>query len=168
MLTRIQKEELIKELADKLKRQKSLVFTDFSGLGVSDIQDLRRKLKEVDAEYKITKKTLIKLALEKAKKEIDVAQFRGQIALVFGYKDPITLFKVISEFSKAKENLKISGGLMENKFLTKEEIEELAELPSKEELLARIVGGIRAPISGFINVVQGNIFGFINLLKQLK
>lgn len=167
MLTRKQKEEIIEELTDKLKRQKGLVFTDFRGLKVGEMQDLRNKLREVGIEYKVAKKTLIKLALEKTKKKVDTSQFEGSIALAFGYQDPIMPVKIVSKFAKEHKNLEILGGLMEDKFLSAEEIKKLAQIPSRNELLAKFIGSIKSPISGFVNVLEGNIRSLIGVLSAI-
>ncbi len=167
MLTKKQKEEIINELADKLERQKGLVFTDFRGLKVGEMQELRNKLKESEIEYKVVKKTLVKLASEKAKKEVDTSQFNASMALAVGYQDPIMPAKIISKFAKEHKNLKILGGLMEDKFLTVEEVKELAKILSKDELLAKFIGSIKAPISGFVNVLQGNIRNLLLIFKQI-
>jgi len=168
MLTKKQKEQVIEDLTDRIKRQKVLVFTDFSGLKVSETRDLRKKLREAGMEYKVAKKTLIKLALEKAKKVADIMQFKSSVALVFGYNDPIMPAKIISGFSKEHNKLKVLGGLMEDKVLTVEEIKELAKIPSREELLTKLVWSIKAPVSGFVNVLRGNIRNLLLIFKQIK
>lgn len=167
MLTKQQKQKIVEELTDKINRQKILVFTDFRGLKVDEISDLRNKLREIKSEYIVAKKTLVKLAFEKAKKEVDLSQFDGSMALAFGYGDPVMPAKVIHNFSKEHKDLKILGGLTEDKFLTIEDVKELASIPSKEELLAKLVGSLKAPISGFINVLQGNIKNFIGVLNGI-
>ncbi len=167
MLTKEQKKEIVEELTDKIKRQKSLVFTDFRGLKVGEIQDLRKGLRQAEVDYKIAKKTLIKLALKKAKKEVDTSQFEASVALAIGYQDPIMPAKIISKFVREHKNLKILGGLMEDKFLTIEEIKELAKILSKDELLAKFIGSIKAPINGFVNVLQGNIRNLLLIFKQI-
>lgn len=169
MLTKQQKKQLIEELADKINRQNSLVFTDFKGLKVGEISDLRKQLREVGAEYAVAKKTLIKLALEKAgKKNIDISHFQGSIALALGYEDPIMPVKTISKFSKDHKVLDIIGGIMDNKLLSVDEIRELALIPSRDELLAKLVGSLKSPISGLVNVLEGNIRNLISILKQLS
>lgn len=168
MLTKTQKQEIIEELTDKLKRQKSLIFTDFRGLKVGEMQDLRNKLRDSDIEYKVAKKTLIKLAIDKAKKVVDTNQFESSVALAFGYKDPITPAKVISAFTKEHKNLQILGGLMEDKFLTIEEVKELAKIPSRDELLVKLTCSLKSPISGFVNVLQGNIRNLVGILVAIK
>ena len=168
MLTKQQKQQLIEELADKLKRQKGLVFTDFRGLKVGEIEDLRKELKETGIEYKVAKKTLIKLALEKAKKKIDISQFKDSVALAFGFQDFITPAKIISKFAKEHKDLEILGGLMDDEFLTVDGVKELAKIPSRDELLAKFVGSLKSPIEGFINVLEGNIRNLLLIFKQIK
>ncbi len=100
MLTRKQKEKIVEDLTDKMKRQKILIFTDFRGLKTGDNRNLRKQLKDIDGDYKVVKKTLIKLALEKAKKTADISKFNASVALVFGYSDPLASTKIVSKFSK--------------------------------------------------------------------
>jgi len=163
MLTRKQKEQIVEELADKIKRQQSLIFTDVTGVNVSEIQDLRRKLRESEIEYKMAKKSLIDLALKKEKQDIDISDFNGSIALAFGYNDPIMPAKILHN------KVKILGGIMENKVLTVDEVKELALIPSKPELLAMFIGSLKAPINGFVNVLGGvtrNLVGVLNAINN--
>jgi len=168
MLTKKQKEKIIEELIDKIKRQNILIFTDFKKLKVGEIRDLRKRLKEANAEYKAAKKTLIKLAFIKSKKDVDTSKFESSLAIAFGYDDPLGLAKAVSKFSKEHGNLKILGGLMEDRFLLAEEIKELAKIPSRNELLAKLLGTIQSPIRGFINALQGNIRNLLNILSAIK
>ena len=168
MLTKTQKRELIKELVDKIKRQKSLVFTDISGLNVGEMQQLRRELKKAGIDYRVAKKTLITLALKEAKQDIDIAQISGSLGAAFSYEDPISPAKIIFKFAKVHKNLKIVGGIMENRFLTFEEVEALSRIPSREELLSKLVWSIKGPISGFVNALGGNIRNLIGTLNAIK
>jgi len=169
MLTKKQKKQLIEELADKINHQSSLVFTDFKGLKVGEISDLRKQLREVNAEYAVAKKTLIKLALEKAgKDDIDISHFQGSIALALGYDDPIMPIKIVNRFSKEHKTLDILGGIMKSKLLLADEVKELALIPSKDELLAKLVGSLKSPISGLVNVLEGNIRNLISIFKQIS
>jgi large subunit ribosomal protein L10 len=168
MLSKTQKKELIKELVDKIKRQKSLVFTDISALNVGEMQKLRRELKKAGIDYKVAKKTLITLALKEAKQDIDVEQIPGSLGAAFSYDDPISPAKIIFKFAKEHKNLKIVGGIMENRFLTFEEVQALSRIPSKEELLAILVSTLKGPISGLVNVLQGNMRNLIGVLNAIK
>ena len=168
MLTKTQKKKIIDELADKIKRQKILIFTNVAGVKVGEIQKLRRELKKEEVEYKVIKKTLINLALKQAKQEVDTSSFIGSSALAFGYQEPVLPAKIIYNFSKEHLNLKILGGLMENRFLTPEEVIELAKIPSKQELIAKLIGSIQAPIRGLVNVLEGNLRNLLLIFKQIK
>lgn len=171
MLTRKQKEQLVEELADKIKRQKSLIITDVTGVGVSEIQDLRRRLRQGGIEYKVAKKSLIDLALKKdpirQKLSNEVKNLTGTISLAISYEDPIAPAKILDNFSKEHETFKILGGIMEDEVLTIEDIEELAKIPSKNELLAKLINSIKGPISGFVNVLGGNIRNLVGVLNVI-
>jgi len=168
MLTKVQKKKVIDDLADKIKRQQVLIFTDAKGIKVNEIQKLRRELKKAEAEYKVAKKTLVNLAFKKENKELDMSQFAGSLALTFAYKEPISVIKILNNFSKTNESLKILGGLMEDRFLTIEEVKELAKIPSREELLAKLVWSIKSPISGLVNVLEGNIRNLVGVLNAIS
>lgn len=168
MLTKTQKKKVIEDLADKIKRQHALVFTDVSGVNVDEVQKLRRGLRQVGIEYKVAKKSLINLALKQAKQETDISQLAGSLGLAFSYDDPISPAKIIFKFAKEHKNLKVLGGLMENRFLTFEEIRALSLIPTREELLAKLVWSIKGPISGFVNVLAGNLRNLVGVLNAIK
>jgi len=171
MLTKEQKKQIVEELADKIKRQKSLIFTDVARVNVAEIQDLRRKLRQVEIEYKVAKKSLIDLALKKdpIRQELSNGgkKLTGTIGLAFSYKDPILPAKIIDNFSKEHKNLRILGGIMEDKILSKEDIRELARIPSKDELIATFIGSLKAPVNGFINVLGGGIRNLVGVLNAI-
>lgn len=168
MQTKQQKEELVKDLAKKLKASKAVVFSDFKGLEVKDMMALRRELKASGIEIKVLKKTLINLALKNAGIQADVKKLEGQIAIAVSEGDEVAAAKIIAKAAKANENLKIVGGILGVKELTAEEVNALAKLPSKEELLAKLVGTLNAPISGFANVLAGNLRGLVTALKAVS
>lgn len=168
-LTKEQKQKILDDLKEKITKQKAMVFVDFTGLKVKDLFDLRRKLKSTDSQLKVAKKTLIKIAFKKRKfEEIDIKKLKGEIALVFGFKDEISPAKIIHQFTQTNPNLKILGGFLENKFHNTEEIITLAQLPTREELLERLTRSVSAPISNFVNVLEGNIKGLIYALSAIK
>ena len=167
-LTKVQKQKILDELKEKIAKQKVMIFADFTGLKVKDLSNLRKKIKAADGEIKVAKKTLLGLAVKGAGLEFEAKKIKGEIALVFGYKDEISLTKIIYQFAEANPNLKILGGFLENQFRTAEEIITLAQLPTKEELISGLVRSVSAPISNFINVLQGNIKGLIYLLTKIK
>jgi len=168
MQTKQQKEEVVKDLAKKIKDSKAVVFSDYKGLEVKDMTALRRELKASGVELKVLKKTLIKLALKDAGIEVDVKKLEGQIAVAVSAGDEVAAAKIIAKTAKANENLKIVGGILGVKEMSAEEVNALAKLPSKEELLAKLVGTLNAPVSGFVNVLAGNLRGLVQVLKAVS
>ena len=167
-LTREQKQKILEELKEKIEKQKTIIFVDFTGLKVKDFSSLRKKLKANDNELKVAKKTLMDILFKKVKLEVEAKKLPGEIALVFGYKDIISPAKIVWQSSQENPNLKILGGFLENKFFEAERIIELAQLPTREELLAKLVGSIKAPISNFVYVLEANIKGLIYVLAKAR
>ncbi len=166
--TKEEKQKALDKLKENLEKQKALILIDYSGLKADDIFDLRERLKESDCSLIVAKKTLVKMAFKEKKIEIEDKSLEGQLALVFGFKDEVLPAKISYNFSRENENLKILGGFVENKFKTVDEINILAKIPSKEELYAKVVGSISAPISNFVKVLQGNIRNFVYILSIIK
>ena len=168
--TKEQKQEILNNLTDKVSKAKSIFFTKFNGLGVKANEELRNKLKEENSEYYVAKKTLLDLALTKNKiDKIKAKDLEGNVAVVFGFEDEVAPAKIVDDFKKDQdEKIEFISGILENKILNKEEVEALAKLPSKQELYARIVGSINAPVSGIVNVLAGNLRGLANVLTAIK
>ena len=165
-----EKQDILKVLSDKLGRSKSVIFAKFDRLSVSDNNDLRQKLKDEANEYYVVKKTLLSRALDEQKIEgVDVKSFEGRVAAVFGYEDEVSPAKVLADFRKDhQEQIDFVGGILENKFLEAAAVDQLSQLPSKDELYAKIVGSLNAPISGFVNVLAGNLRGLVTVLKAIE
>lgn len=167
-LTKTQKQKILEDLKEKIVKQKAIIFIDFTGLKVKELFGLRRKLKAADCELKVAKKTLMGIAFKAAKIAIETKKLSGEVALVFGYQDPVSPAKIIYQFGQAHPNLKILAGFFEGKIREVEEIIALAQIPSKEELLARLVGTILAPISNLVYSLQYNLKGLIYTLSLIK
>lgn len=170
MITKKQKKEIVKDLSDKLSRQKAVVFSDYTGLGVNQIQELRKELRDNNIDYQVAKKSLIDLALKEAKleKNVKAKDLTGQVAITIGYDDEVAPAKILYDFSRKNENLKILAGLVQGEFMDDEAVVKLAKLPSKPELLAKVVGGVAAPMSGLLNACQNNLIKLVFILKGLK
>lgn len=168
--TKGQKQAILKKLEDSVKRAKSIIFTNFDALQVKENEELRQKLRAENGEYYVAKKTLLDIALRDSKVEgLDIKKLDGKTAIVFSYDDEVAAARVIDKFREGREEkINFVGGILENNLLSKEEVEYLAKLPSKQELYAKIVGSINAPVSGFVNVLAGNIRGFVNVLKAIE
>ena len=167
-LNKEQKKQIIEDLKDKIDKQKSGVFVSIAGLKAGDLFDLRNKLKQNNCLLTVAKKTLLKIAFEGKKLDVDVKKLKGEVALVIGLSDEISGPKIVNQFAQSNKNLEILGGIFENGFIEKEKVVELAMIPSREELLARFVGSISSPISSFANVLQGNIKGLLYILTKIK
>ncbi len=168
MLTRNQKKELVKSLEEKIKQSKSVVLVDYKGLKVKDTMELKRELRKAGVEYLVTRKTLLEIALKNAGIEMDICGMEGQIAVSFSKEDEVVGAKILDKFAKTNENVKMLGGTLGIQVMGEKEVKALAKVPSKEELLAKLVGTLNAPVSGFVNVLAGNMRGLVQVLKAVS
>ena len=166
-----QKKDIVENIKENLNRQKTSVFLDFSKVDSKAFFKLRDELKAANCSLQVVKKTLLKKALAFLKlpdlyKRIDTIE--GQLALAFGFDDEAAPARICKQNQKDNENLKILGGFLGKDYWDKEKMTALANLPSKNELLGRLVGSIKAPINNFVYVLQGNIKGLMNVLSRIK
>lgn len=156
-LTKEKKQKSVKSIKDKVAKHKSMVFADFAKVPSKDLFALRNNLKDNGCDMKIGKKTLIRIALGQSGmsfwKQIQKAA-SGQLALIMGIEDEIAPCRISNEFAKKNENFKILGGVFESKFIEKEKVLALALIPSRNELLAKLVGSIASPMSSFVRVLD--------------
>lgn len=169
MLTKSQKIELVKKLTEKIKVAKSAVFVDYKGLKVKDSTELKKSLRAEGVEYIVVRKTLLDIALKNAGIEgVSVKGMEGQVAISISNVDEVAAAKIIDIFAKTNENVKFLGGTLGNQVLSAAEVKALAKIPSKEQLLGQLVGTLNAPISGFVNVLAGNLRGLVQVLNAVK
>ncbi|MBL7142059.1 MAG: 50S ribosomal protein L10 [Candidatus Pacebacteria bacterium] len=166
--TKLQKQKILEDLKDKIAKQKAMIFISIAGLKVKDMSDLRKKLKEIGGNLQVAKKTLIEKALKEKKLDFNKNKYKEEIGLVFGFEDEIMPAKTVYQSGLANENLKILGGFVEGSFKDKEDIIALAQLPTKPELLAKLVGSISAPVSNLVYSLQYNLKGLVYLLTIIK
>jgi large subunit ribosomal protein L10 len=167
--SRKQKEATLADLVATLAAAKSAVFADFKGLTVKDATDFRRKAKKEQISVLVAKKTLMRLAFKNAGYEgIDPVALQGSLVLIAGLEDEVAPAKLAAEFSKDHEALKIVAGVFERKLVDAAAIKALAKLPGKQELMAKLVGSLNAPLSGLVNVLSGNLRGLVNVLNAVK
>jgi len=156
-LTREQKQKQIKDLKEKILKQKSLIFVDFNKVPSKDMFGLRKSLKEAGCNLKIAKKTLVRIAFGQSNISFwnkMKAVIPGQLALVFGIEDEIAPARISNKFTKEHESFKILGGIFENKFIEKERVLELANIPPRNELLSRLVGSLSSSMANFVRVLD--------------
>lgn len=168
MQTKVQKKSLIKDWSEKIKTAKAVVFSNFKGFPVKEMMALRKELRNAGVEMKVLKKTLMTIALKDAGMNVDARKMEGQISIAVSQADEIAAAKIVFQAAKKNENLKIVGGLLNKKEMTVPEVNALATLPSKEELLAKLVGSINTPVSGFVNVLAGNLRGLVQALRAVS
>ncbi len=159
--TRVQKEEIVQKLKEKFSQARSVVFTDYKGLTMKHLSDLRNKLSEVDSEFTITKNTLLNKANPKIKLE-------GPTATLFSYDDEISPIKLLVKMLKDATLGKVKSGFLGQDILDEARILQLATLPSKDELRAKTVGILVAPLQGIVSVLQGNLRNLVYALDQIK
>ncbi len=168
MLSKKQKKELAESFVKNLTASKTTVVCDYKGMTVAEISELRKVLREVGIKMQVLKKSIAQIALDDQKIDLDVRKMEGQLAFVYGGEDEVTAAKIVSKFAKDNEKLKMLAGVLENKAMTQEEMVALAKLPGKDELLAKVVGSLKAPVSGFVNVLGGNLRGLVYTLQAIR
>lgn len=167
--TRAQKEADVARLNELLSASKLAVLTDYRGLDVPAINQLRANLREAGITYLVTKNTLVRRAIkETPQKDVDQSVFNGPMAIAFG-ADEVDSAKIVYDFAKKNEALEIIGAITdEGQFLAKAEVVVLAKLPSREQLTGQLVGTIAAPLSGLARVLNGNVTGLLHALNAIK
>lgn len=175
--TKIQKAEIVDEMADKIRRARVLVFTSFSrrgkkGLDFGAMEKLKKNLKKAKADYVVLKKTLLNLALKKSSfgDRVNVDELEGSVAVLLGYEDVIEPVKILHKLSRENEALVLYLGLdSESKsIISKDNLVELANLPSREALLGKLAWVMNYPLSGLAAALQGNIRGLAIALSQIR
>lgn len=159
--TRQQKEETLRELKDKFSRAKSVTFGQYSGMTVAQLSGMRRQMRDAGVEFKVAKKTLFKLAAKEQGLEIPDESIPGTVGAAFSFEDSVAGPRIIKKMSKEVEALKLLGGIMEGQVLSMTQMKEIADLPSKEELLAKFVGLMRAPLQNFHGLLRSPLAAFL-------
>jgi large subunit ribosomal protein L10 len=166
-MKRADKEQLVAELSEKIKGAKALYYTDFTGLNVKRMTELRRRFRRADVEYVVIKNTLAARAVVSGT-GLDAARLRGPTGVVIG-KDPVTAAKVLQDF--ARENDKkpgVKGGLLEGKTITADQVSKLAAMPSREQMLADLGAGLQSPMAAFVGALSGLLYTFAGALDALR
>lgn len=165
-----EKKAVVVELSEKLKNASAGVLVDFKGINVADDTKLRKEMREAGVEYAVYKNSLIRFAAEQA----DLTELNdvlsGTTALAISTTDDMVApAKIISEYAKKlRDKFEIKAGFVEGKVISAKEVQDLAELPPKEVLVATVLAGFNAPISGFVNVLNGNLRGLAVALNAIK
>jgi len=156
------KQESVQNLTDKLSKAKAWVLADYTGITHKQLEDLRKILKKIDGEITVVKNRLFKKALTDQKKEFDETHLQGATAALFAYKDEVSPIKELVNFGKVKY------GFLGNNPLNAQEITRFASLPTREQLLAQLVGQLQAPIYGLHNALSWNLKKLVWTLNNIK
>lgn len=166
--TRQKKEFLVAEVVAMLKNAKGAVFADFTGLTVKEINELRKNLRDQDVVYEVLKKTLLNKSIEGAKLvNISAEQFVGSVSLATSSNDELAPAKILVNFAQTHDKLQVLGGIINQNFISIEQVKSLAKLPGKQELLGQVVGTIAAPLSSLVRILAGNLRGLVQVLSIL-
>jgi|APSaa5957512535_1039671.scaffolds.fasta_scaffold84372_1 large subunit ribosomal protein L10 len=166
--TKQQKEQSITSITEGMKSAKAVVIANFQGLKVSEMEELRAKCRENNITCVASKKTFVKKALADVGMDIDTKQFDGAPAVFIGLEDEVAPAQIVANFAKDHKMMTIFGGILEGQFISEAKVTELSKLPSKQQLLGQLVGTLNAPISGFVNVLAGNLRGLVTVLSAIK
>jgi len=164
-LDRRTKEQIVSELQGKLKEAKLGVLTSFSGMNVEKMEALRNALRKSNAELKVVKNTLLGIASKETDFNVLADHFKWPVAVVLSHKDPVGPTKVLIDFARKNPELEIKVGVLDGKLLTKSDISALAELPSREVLLGKLVSVMAAVPTSFVTVLSGVPRNFVQVLN---
>jgi len=167
-LSRKVKVAMVDEVAGLIKKNPYLFFVNFERVKASKAEKLRKSLKKSFSELKVVKRSILKLALKKQKLDplCDIADTSS--AVTFSKDDPTKASKILYDFAKVDQGMVIRGGYMDGQVLSTENVNELAMLPPRDVMLARVMGGMKAPIQGLANVLRGNLQKLVIVLNEVS
>jgi large subunit ribosomal protein L10 len=154
------KEAKVAEIKEKLQKSQAVILADYQGLTVEDDTQLRKNLREAGIEYKVYKNTLVTLAAKELGLDGIAEYLEGPVSIAFGYEDATSAARILNDFAKTHKKLELKAGIVEGKVFDKEKVEQLASIPSKEVLIAKLLGSIKAPLS--------NLAYLLNAIKEQK
>ncbi|MBI3592311.1 MAG: 50S ribosomal protein L10 [Nitrospirae bacterium] len=168
MITKEKKSQQITELTERFSRSKAVVFTEYKGLTVAEIAELRKLLKEVGAEYKVAKNTLVNIAAKGTPIESAKDFFIGPTGIAFGFDDPIAAAKKLLEYAAKNDKLKVKSGVVDGRFCSVDEIKAMSKLPPRNVLLSMMAGTFQAPLSKLAGALNATVTQFAYALESLK
>jgi len=163
------KQKVVVELHEKLRNAKAAFLADFRGMSVEQVTTLRDDLRKADVEYKVVKNTLLELASKDTDMAVLSPYYKGPTAIALTYTDPVAAAKVLSRYAKEKQaTFKLKAGVLSGKTITVPDIQALADLPSREVLLAKMLGSLNAPVTNFVGVLAAVPGSFVRVLNAIK
>jgi large subunit ribosomal protein L10 len=162
------KKQFVKELKERLEKSSVVILTDYKGLDVEAMTELRAKLREADVQYQVVKNTMLRLASEGTGVEAIKDSFVGPSAIAMSYDDPVAPAKVLTEFAKDHDKLEIKIGVMDGKMLDLSSIKALSDLPSREQLLATVLSAMNAVPTSLVTALSDVPRRLVNVLQAIK
>jgi large subunit ribosomal protein L10 len=164
-MNRTEKDQLVAELKDKIKGAPALYYTDFTGLNVKRMTDLRRKLRKANVEYVVIKNSLALRAVNES--GLVAEKLRGPTGLVVA-RDPVSAAKVLQDFAKENDQKPtVKGGMLEGRVIAVAQVKQLASMPSREQMLAQLGAGLQSPLAAFVGALNGLFYMFAGALEAL-
>ncbi|CCO07787.1 50S ribosomal protein L10 [Desulforamulus hydrothermalis] len=167
--TKAQKAVMLEEIKEKMSQSQVTILADFRGISVAKITDLRARLRKAGSEMKVAKNTVARIAAREIGVEGLDPYLEGPTVFAFGIEDPVAPAKILSDFAKeVKQGVDIKAGILEGKVIDANGVKALADLPSREVLLAKVLGGMQAPLYGFAGVLAANLRNLVYVLDQVR
>ncbi len=167
-LNKEEKGQAIADLKKRFSEAKAAIFTDYKGMTVAELSELRRLLRASEVEYRVVKNTLARVASQDTPLSAASSVFKGPVGVAIGYKDPVMTAKKVIEFSRKNEKLKLSGGVIEGKLYNVNDIKAIADLPPREVLLSMLAGAFQAPLSKMASALSATVSSFAYAMGALK
>lgn len=167
-LKRDDKEILVKDLHVKLERSRAAILTDFRGLTVEAMNNLRGQLRTANGEYKVVKNSVLSLAAENTATEVLKNELVGPCGVAISYEDPVAIAKVLVDFAKTNPSFALRSGVLQGKLISEESVRTLAKLPAKEVLIAQLMSVMIAPSTGMVQVLSGIVRKLLYALKAIQ
>lgn len=166
--THTEKSELLNKYKDILEKKSGYLLVNSDKVNTSAVTKLKIKLKDANANYTVVQNSIFKIALQETNQPLEAQEISGPTAVIYFDDDPTAPAKLVKEMQKETELLDAKFGVYEGEFLSEERVMQLAEIPSKEVLLSRLVGTMNAPLTGFMNAITGNVRGLTMVLKGIS
>jgi len=163
-----EKKQITENLHEKFSRSKVVIATDYKGLNVEAISDLRKKLREFEIEYRVVKNTLLERASEDTEAALIKDKFKGPTAIALSYKDPVAPAKILVKFAETNKNLIIKAGVLNGKVLDFNSIKALSTLPSRELLIGQLLSAMNGVSASFVRTLAGVPKKFMYVLQAIK
>lgn len=151
---RLNKVEKVTEIKEKFQRAISIILVNYQGINVEQDTELRKKMRDLDFEYKVYKNRLVKIVAEELGYDFLLEHLEGATSIAFSYGDMIAPAKILSDFSEKIEKFHLKAGIVENEYYDKEKLQKLASIPSKEILVSKLLGSIKSPVSNFVYLIN--------------